>query len=137
MAKKPRVMGMTGKTHGVRFSARPPTKSTSSVSGSPCASKTSVSLFFGSAFFGAAVSGVKPALAFGGAAAAPTLVEVSAETVFGGRQTLSLQRRMNRRGAGLDLRLERNRDRPLVHGELLAAAEGEVFELVRREISLE
>src|SRR5437868_1753004 len=95
MAKKPRVIGMTGKTHGVRFSARPPTKRTSSVSGSPCVSKTSVSLFFGSGAllsFGAAESGVNVALAFGAAAGAATgVVLMSADTLFGGRQTLSLQ----------------------------------------------
>ena len=42
-------------------------------------------MLFGSGFFGAADSGVKFLLA-----AATTFVEISAETLFGGRQTLSL-----------------------------------------------
>src|SRR5229473_2852322 len=69
MAKKPTVIGIIGKTHGVRFRASPPRKRIRSVSGRPCAAYVaeSWSLPIGAAAgpFGAAESGVKLELVAG------------------------------------------------------------------------
>src|SRR3954449_12577457 len=96
MAKKPTVIGIIGKTHGVRFSASPPTKRMRSVSGNPCSAYAaeSRSLPIGAAPFGAAESGVKLDDAGGGAAAgalAITFASIVTSASRGGRQTVSLQ----------------------------------------------
>jgi hypothetical protein len=94
MAKNPSVIGIRGKTQGVRLSASPPRKSRPSVSGSPLEANVRARRSCGTGFFGAAVSGVKFALEgvpVCPAAAAILLMSMSALASLGGRQTLSLQ----------------------------------------------
>src|SRR5438270_2942291 len=98
MAKKPIVIGIIGKTHGVRLSAMPSTKRTTSVSGIPLRAKVVATAPCG----GAAASGTKsfpvedrrlacPFVTPTGEGACPPLDENSPLTFFGGKQTLSLQ----------------------------------------------
>src|SRR5437763_17181111 len=86
------VIGIIGKTQGVRFSASPPTKMMRSVSGRPLAAKVDASLSpaAGAGFFGAFASVVKLAGFCVAPPAAAATIEKSASTVFGGRHTLSL-----------------------------------------------
>src|SRR5216684_9419509 len=99
MAKKPTVIGIIGKTHGVRFRASPPRKRIRSVSGRPCAAYVaeSWSLPIGAAAgpFGAAESGVKLELVAGVAGgtlpADTTFASMVTSASRGGRQTVSLQ----------------------------------------------
>src|ERR1700688_3005219 len=103
MAKKPIVIGTIGSTHGVRFSARPPRKSARSATGKLKVANDAMKPPLPAAaapFFGAEVSGVKPADEPAGAGvdddgpvapAAVTAAAISASAVLGGRQTLSLQ----------------------------------------------
>src|SRR3954453_6523888 len=96
MAKKPTVIGIIGKTHGVRFSASPPTKRMSSVSGSPCSAYAAERRSFatGATPFGAAERGVKlgeVAGAAGVAAGVTAFASIVTSTSRGGRQTVSLQ----------------------------------------------
>jgi len=95
IAKNPTVIGIIGNTHGVRFSASPPTKRISSVKGSPCARNALVSRSCGAAESGVKVICVGTGCVGTGfsrsvrpAEAGPTLI--SFETFFGGRQTVSL-----------------------------------------------
>src|SRR5881398_1950805 len=95
MAKKPTVIGIIGKTHGVRFNASPPTKRMSSVSGKPCSAYAADKRSFatGAAPFGAAERGVKlddVAGAEGAAAGVTTFASMVTSTSRGGRQTVSL-----------------------------------------------
>src|SRR3954468_23615580 len=93
MAKKPTVIGIIGKTHGVRFSASPPTKRMSSVNGKPCSAYAaeSLSLTTGVASFGAADRGVKFVPPAGNTFGATTVVlSMVTSASRGGRQTLSL-----------------------------------------------
>ena len=91
IAKKPIVIGTIGRTQGVRFSARPPRKSTNSVSGRPLDANVAARRSFGCAWksLGAAESGTNPVPACG-AAPATGVASISAFAVLGGRQMLSL-----------------------------------------------
>src|SRR5947209_16291802 len=92
IAKKPTVIGIIGKTHGVRLSASPPTKRMSSVSGSPCSAYAAERRSFatGAAFFGAAERGVKLD-DVAGAAGVTAFASIVTSTSRGGRQTVWLQ----------------------------------------------
>src|SRR5882724_9685190 len=100
MAKKPTVIGIIGKTHGVRFRASPPRKRISSVNGSPCsayaAERRSLPIGTAAEPLGAAESGVNPAAEVDVVEGtvtvdgATTFVSIVTSTSRGGRHTLSL-----------------------------------------------
>ena len=92
------MIGIIGKTQGVRFSARPPRKRISSVSGRPCERNVVVRRSFGAADSGVkfcgvfcVVAGAPPAVSVrAGAPATTPFSEIATVAVRGGRQTLSL-----------------------------------------------
>src|SRR4051794_4136225 len=95
MAKKPTVIGIIGKTHGVRFSASPPTNRMNSVNGSPCSAYAAERRSFatGAAPFGAAERGVKEEDVAGAASVATgatAFASIVNSASRGGRQTVSL-----------------------------------------------